>query len=45
MPLFHRYRVFDRPGAHAAFRGTYMQRMHTFLEEADAASLRTRHRR
>ena len=45
MPLFHRYRVFDRPGMHAAFRVTYMQRMRTFLEEADAASLRTRHRR
>ena len=39
MPLFHRYRVFDRPGTHAAFRGTYMQRMHTFLEESDDASL------
>ena len=45
VPLFHRYRVFDRPGTHVAFRGTYMQRMRTFLEESDAASLRTRHRR
>ena len=45
MPLFHRYRVFDRPGTHSAFRDTYMQWMHTCLEEADAASLRTRHRR
>ena len=45
MPLFHRYRVFDRPGTHAAFRGTYMQRMHTFLKESDDASLRARHRR
>ena len=45
VPLFHRFRVFDRPGRHTAFRGTYMQRMHTFLEEADAASLRSRHRK
>ena len=26
-----------------AFRGTYMRRMHTFLEESDAASLRRCH--
>ena len=45
VPLFHRYRVFDRPGTHGAFRGTYMRRMHVFLEESDAASLRQRHRR
>ena len=45
MPLFHRYRVFDRPGTHAAFRGTYMQWMRTFLQESDAASLRTHHHR
>ena len=45
VPLFHLYRVFDRQGTHAAFRGTYMRRMHTFLEESDAASLRRRHRR
>ena len=45
VPLFHRYRVFDRPGTHIAFRGTYMQHMHTFLEESDAASLRAHHRR
>ena len=45
VPLFHRYRVFDQQGTHAAFRGTYMRRMHTFLEESDAASLRMRHRR
>ena len=45
MPLFHRYRVFDRPGTHAAFRGTYMQRMYTFLKESDDASLRAHHRR
>ena len=45
MPLFHLYRVFDRQGTHAAFRGTYMRRMHSFLEESDAASLRRYHRR
>ena len=36
---------FDHQGTHGAFRGTYMRRMHTFLEESDAASLRRRHRR
>ena len=40
IPLFHRYRVFDRAGTHGAFRGMYMRRIHTFLEELDAASLR-----
>ena len=43
--LFHRYRVFNRQGTHGAFCGSYMPRMHTFLEELDAASLRRRHRR
>ena len=45
VPLFHWYRVFDHQGTHRAFRGTYIRRMHTFLEESDAASLRRRHRR
>ena len=45
VPLFHRYRAFDRPGAHGAFRGTYMRRLHAFLEESDAASSRRHHRR
>ena len=45
VPLCHRYRVFDHPGTHGAFRGSYMRRMHAFLEESDAASLRRRHRR
>ena len=31
VPLFHPYRVFDRPGTHAEFRGTYMQWMRIFL--------------
>ena len=45
VPLFHRYRVFNRLGTHGAFRGTHMTRLHTFLEESDVASLRRRHRR
>ena len=45
MPLLHRYRVFDRPGTHVAFRGTYMPRLRTFLEESHASSLQRRHRR
>ena len=45
MPLFHRYRVFDRLGGHLAFRGPYMSRLFTFLKEADAESIRRSHRR
>ena len=44
VPLFHRYLVFSWPGTHAAFRGTYMTQIRTFLEKFDAASLRSRHR-
>ena len=45
MPLFHRYRVFDRLGSHPAFRGPYMSRLFTFLKESDAESIRRNHRR
>ena len=45
MPLFHRCRVFDRLGAHPAFRGPYMSRLFDFLKEADAESIRRSHRR
>ena len=45
MPLFHRYRVFDRLGSHPAFRGPYMSRLFTFLKESDAESIRCSHRR
>ena len=45
MPLFHRYRVFDRLGGHPAFRGPYMSRLFAFLKEADAESIRRSHRR
>ena len=43
--LFHRYRIISRTGTHAAFRGTYMRRLHAFLEESDAAAVRRQHRR
>ena len=45
MPLFHRYRVFDRLGSHPAFRGPYMSRLFAFLKESDAESIRRSHRR
>ena len=45
MPLFHQYQVFDRLGAHPAFRGPYMTRLFDFLKEADAESIRRSHRR
>ena len=45
VPLFHCYRVVNRSGTHGAFRGSYMRRLHAFLEESDATSLRRRHRR
>ena len=45
VPLIHCYRVVNRSGTHEAFRGLYMRRLHAFLDESDAASLRRRHRR
>ena len=45
MPLFHRYRVFDRQGSHPAFRGTYMPKLFDFLKEMDAESIRRSHQR
>ena len=45
VPLFHRYRVVNRSGTHGAVHGPYMRRLHAFLEESYAASLRRRHRR
>ena len=45
MPLFHRYRVFDRQGSHPAFRGTYMPNLFDFLKEVYAESIRRSHRR
>ena len=45
VPLFHRYRIVSRSGTHAVFRGTYMRRLHAFLEESDEESVRRHHRR
>ena len=45
VPLVHRYRVFSRAGTHVAFRGTYMARLQTFLDAADAACLQSLSRR
>ena len=41
----HRYRVFARSGTHAAFRGTYMARLRTFLNVSDAAYLKSQDKR
>ena len=38
-------RIISRTGTHAAFRGTYMRRLHAFLEESYAESVRRHHRR
>ena len=40
-PLCHRYRT----GIHAAFWGTYLRRLHAFLDESDSAVVRRLHRR
>ena len=45
VPLFHRYRVFDRQGSHPAFRGTYMPKVFDFLRVTDVESIRRSHRR
>ena len=45
MPLFHRYRVFDRLGSHPAFRKPYMPKLFLFLKESDSESIRRSHRR
>ena len=42
-PLYHHYRIINRTGSHAAFRGTYLRRMHVFLEESDSAVVRRLH--
>ena len=43
-PLFHRYRIISCTGSHAVFRGTYMRRLHAFLEKSDSAVVRRQHR-
>ena len=45
VPLFHRYRIISHAGTHVAFRGTYMRRLHAFLEEMDEEWVRRHHRR
>ena len=45
MPLFHRYRVFDRLGSHPAFRKPYMPKLFLFLKVSDSESIRRSHRR
>ena len=44
-PLCHRYRLISRTGSHAAFRGTYLRRLWSFIEESDSAGRRRPHRR
>ena len=36
-PLCHCYRIISRTGSHVAFWGTYLCRLHVFLEESDSA--------
>ena len=44
-PLCHRYWLISRTGSHAAFRGTYLRRLRTFIEESDSAVGRRLHHR
>ena len=36
-PLCHRFRLISRTGSHTAFRGTYLMRLWSFIEEMDSA--------
>ena len=36
-PLCHRYRLISRTKCHTAFRGTYLKRLWSFIEEMDSA--------
>ena len=44
-PLCHRYRLISRTGSHVAFRGTYLRRLRTFIDESDSTVGRRLHRR
>ena len=44
-PLCHIYRLISRTGSHAAFRGTYLRRLQTFIDESDSTVGRRLHRR
>ena len=39
-PLCHRYRLISHTGSHNAFRGTYIKRLWSFIEEMDSAGRR-----
>ena len=39
-PLRHRYRLISRTGSHTAFRGTYLKRLWSFIEESDSTGRR-----
>ena len=39
-PLCHRYRLISRTGSHAAFRGMYLRRLRSFIEESDSPAPR-----
>ena len=39
-PLCHRYRLISHTGSHTAFRGTYLKRLWSFIEEMDSAGRR-----
>ena len=36
-PLCHHYRLISRTGSHPAFRGTYLRRLWSFIEDRDSA--------
>ena len=44
-PLCHRYWLISHIRSHAAFRGTYLNRLQTFIEESDSTVGRQLHRR
>ena len=44
-PLCHRYWLISRTGSHAPFRGTYLRRLRTFIDESDSTVGRRLHRR
>ena len=39
-PLCHRYRLISCTGSHTAFRGTYLKRLWSFIEESDSTGKR-----
>ena len=45
LPLYHKYRLISCTGSHAAFWGTYLRRLRTFIDESDSAVGPRLHRR